>query len=101
MALIVGKIVGLRRRRRYNLSTLHAKTSLASWRNLVFILRTRCGNDGAAGRQTKNQSSVRRDANKPSAHRTARKSRLSVNGDVGSAGPSRWRSDTFAGRTRL
>ena len=50
MALIVGKIVEFRRRRRYALPALDIAPALASWRNLVFILRTRCGNHGAAGR---------------------------------------------------
>ena len=64
MALIVGKIVELRRRRRNSLPALHVETALASWRNLVLI---RVGRDdhSAAGRQTENQFSIRRDANHP------------------------------------
>jgi hypothetical protein len=69
MALIVGKIVGCRRRRRNSLPALHVETALASWRNLVLI---RVGRDdhSAAGRQTENQFSIRRDANHPCARRS-------------------------------
>src|SRR5947208_5097946 len=107
MALIVGKIIELRRRRRNSLPALHVETSLASWRNLIFI-RVGRNDRSAAGGQTENQFSIRRDANHPRVPRSpsaCRRLRVPlVKKRLPSASPVRCQSGgsiTLSRRTRL
>ncbi len=69
-SLVVGRIILSGLGRRCRLPALHVRPAVALWGELAFLTRIRRDDYSAAGGQTENQFSVRRDPNHPRAPRS-------------------------------